>query len=198
MPSPGTQQNAGLAVDLDPEDFEVFLQEADEQLQLLDEDIVRLEREGDNSGLIQEIFRAAHTLKGSSAMIGHKQMAELGHVMESLLDRVRKRTLTVDTRVVDALLRGLDLLRIMKEDLAGLRGITVDITVAVADTGLDTGDPATIHPDFFGRVAFATALCADSADTDGHGTNVAGIITRCGNQQDIHTGGAYGHSPFYL
>ncbi len=49
------------------------------------------------------------------------------------------------------------------------------ITVAVADTGLDTGDPATIHPDFFGRVTFATALCADSADTDGHGTNVAAI-----------------------
>lgn len=49
------------------------------------------------------------------------------------------------------------------------------ITVAVADTGLDTGDPATLHPDFFGRVTFATALCADNADHDGHGTNVASI-----------------------
>jgi hypothetical protein len=49
------------------------------------------------------------------------------------------------------------------------------ITVAVADSGLDTGDPATLHPDLFGRVTFATALCTDNEDTDGHGTNVASI-----------------------
>ena len=58
-----------LAPDVTAEDIEVFLQEADEQLQLLDEDVVRLEQEEDAGELLQEIFRAAHTLKGSSGML---------------------------------------------------------------------------------------------------------------------------------
>ena len=78
-----------LAPDITAEDIQAFLQEAEEHLELLDEDIVRLEREGDNQELLQEIFRAAHTLKGSSAMLGHQRMAALAHLMESFLDLVR-------------------------------------------------------------------------------------------------------------
>ena len=59
-----------LSSDISTEDLEVFLQEAQEQLELLDEEIVRLEREEDTAPLLQEIFRAAHTLKGSAGMIG--------------------------------------------------------------------------------------------------------------------------------
>ena len=62
-----------LSPDITPEHLEVFLQEAEEQLELLDEEIVRLEREEDTAPLLQEIFRAAHTLKGSAGMIGHHQ-----------------------------------------------------------------------------------------------------------------------------
>lgn len=64
-----------LADGISPQDIKLFLTEADEQLQLLDEDIVRLERESDNVKLLQEIFRASHTIKGSSAMIGHQRMS---------------------------------------------------------------------------------------------------------------------------
>ena len=106
-----------LASDITLEDLQVFLQEAEEQLQLLDEDIVRLERESENQDLLQEIFRAAHTLKGSSAMLGHQRMAGLAHVMESVLDRVRKGSLGVSTQVVDALLHSLDALNALKEEL---------------------------------------------------------------------------------
>ena len=53
-----------LAADITAEDVAVFLQEAEENLQALDENIVRLEREKDNPDLLQEIFRIAHTLKG--------------------------------------------------------------------------------------------------------------------------------------
>ena len=86
-----------LASDVTPEDIEVFLQEAEEHLSLLDEDIVRLERDPSNPDLLQEIFRAAHTLKGSSAMLGYRMMTELTHSMESLLDKLRKGDLAVDT-----------------------------------------------------------------------------------------------------
>ena len=114
------------------EDLSLFLQEADEQLELLDADIVRLEKEAGDSALLQEIFRAAHTLKGSSAMIGHQRMSELAHHMEDVLDRVRKGTLAVSPPVVDALLMSLDLLRSLKKELVTPEVASVDIGPASA------------------------------------------------------------------
>lgn len=115
------------------EEMKVFLEEADEQIGLLDRDIVRLETEGDNPDLLQEIFRAAHTLKGSSAMLGHECMAELTHAMESLLDGLRNRQIVVNAEVIDSLLYSLDVLKTLEEDLASCKdGSLVDISLAVA------------------------------------------------------------------
>ncbi|MER3405590.1 MAG: chemotaxis protein CheA, partial [Chloroflexota bacterium] len=79
-----------MELDADAEDRRVFLAEMEELLQLLDEDLVRLEREPGNTELLHEIFRAAHTIKGSAATIGHQQIAGLTHAMETLLDRLRR------------------------------------------------------------------------------------------------------------
>jgi len=100
-----------LIADISAEELEVFLQEADEQLQLLDEDLVALEREGVKPEMLQEIFRAAHTLKGSSAMLGYEDMSGVAHVMETLLDKIRDGTQGVTTPVIDVLLHGLDTLK---------------------------------------------------------------------------------------
>jgi HPt (histidine-containing phosphotransfer) domain-containing protein len=78
--------------EISEQDIEVFLLEVDEFLQLLGENFVKLEQESSNAALLQEIFRAAHTLKGSAGMLGFKRMADLAHVMETLLDRVRPRS----------------------------------------------------------------------------------------------------------
>ena len=121
-----------LSPDISSEDLEVFLQEAEEQIELLDEDIVRLEREEDTQPLLQEIFRAAHTLKGSAGMIGHHSMTDLAHSMENLLDQLRLGTLQVSTVIVDALLGGLDLLRVMKDELSSGQDSQVDISKAVS------------------------------------------------------------------
>ena len=59
--------------------------------------------------------------------------------------------------------------------LAGIGADGTGITVSVADTGLDTGDTATLHEDLRGRTTFATDLCAENRDRSGHGTNVASI-----------------------
>ena len=122
-----------LAPDITPEELQVFLQEADEQLQLLDEDLVRLEQEHDNEELVQEIFRAAHTLKGSSAMLGYTPMTELAHAMENLLDKFRKGTLTPSTPVFDALLLSLDALRDLRETLESPDAAPTDITTVVRE-----------------------------------------------------------------
>ena len=120
-----------FASDVTPDDLKVFLQEAESLLELLDEDIIRLEQESDNGELLQEIFRAAHTLKGSSGMLGFQAMAGLTHAMEDLLDRVRKGTLPVTPEIVDALLASLDGLKVLMSGLADGEEATLDIAPLV-------------------------------------------------------------------
>lgn len=103
-----------LAADITPDDLKVFLQEAD------------------NADLLQEIFRGAHTLKGSSGMLGFTSMASLTHAMEDLLDRVRKHTLQVTPELVDALLASLDGLKALKSALAEGGDTDIDVAPLVA------------------------------------------------------------------
>ncbi len=117
-----------LVPDIGPDDLKVFLDEADEQLQMLDANIVALENADDQEDLIQEIFRAAHTLKGSSAMLGYQEMTDLGHAMETPLDKVRKGTLEPTTQVVDALLHSLDVLQLLKDALVDESMDVVDVS----------------------------------------------------------------------
>ncbi|MCL5025279.1 MAG: chemotaxis protein CheA [Chloroflexi bacterium] len=115
-----------LQFDAAPDELVVFLEEAEEQLQLLDQDILVLEKEGPNADLLQEVFRAAHTLKGSSAAIGHERMASLTHAMESVLDCLRKDQLETSTALIDLLLESLDALRALKEEVVTLEHSGID------------------------------------------------------------------------
>jgi len=115
-----------LQFDLDDDDLKLFCEEADEQIELLDSSLVQLEGEPDPD-LVQQIFRAAHTLKGSSATIGHKKMANLTHAMETVLDAVRQGRKRPSSDVVDALLAGLDALRVLANEV-----------VTCIDSGIET------------------------------------------------------------
>ena len=97
--------------------MDLFLEEAEEQLQSLDEGIVMLEQDRNNQELLNRIFRAAHTLKGSSASMGFSKIATLTHNMETVLDRFRNGELEVSQEVVDVLLECLDTLNALKTEL---------------------------------------------------------------------------------
>lgn len=120
-----------LVFDIEEDELHIFLAEADEHLQTLDEGLVRLEREGDDPELLQAIFRAAHTLKGAAGAIGHRRMAELTHAMETVLDGVRKRTLAVSADLVDVCLESLDALRLLRNEVIERRASAVDIAPLV-------------------------------------------------------------------
>ncbi len=109
----------------------VFLDEAGEQLELLEQDILKLEQESSQE-LLQEIFRAAHTLKGSSRAMNFTSMGELTHAMEDVFDKLRHEELTVNSALIDALFQGLDMLKAMKEEIA-----------ATGTTALDTAELTT-------------------------------------------------------
>lgn len=118
--------------DMSPDDIQLFIAEAEEQLALLEANILRLEQEETGQEIMQDMFRAAHTLKGSSATLGHRRMTELAHGMENVMDKVRKNELAVSLAVTEALFMALDGLRLLKDevidgnerevDLAGLVG----------------------------------------------------------------------------
>jgi two-component system chemotaxis sensor kinase CheA len=113
--------------EISADELKVFLEETNEQIQLLDEGILRLEREVDNIDLLQQIFRAAHTIKGSSAMIGQQRMSQVTHAMENLLDKLRNKEVKVDSNVIDALLFGLDAIKVLKEEMVSLDETDFDI-----------------------------------------------------------------------
>ena len=106
-----------LIFDLAEDEFPIFMAETDEQLQVLDDGLIRLEREGEDMELLQALFRAAHTLKGTSGMIGHKRMVNLTHSMETALDGLRKHTLPVSTALIDLCLEATDALRSLREEV---------------------------------------------------------------------------------
>lgn len=107
--------------------MDIFLEEAEEQLQALDQGIIMLEKDRNNQELLNQIFRAAHTLKGSSASMGFSKIATLTHNMESVLDRFRNGELEVSQEVVDVLLECLDTLNALKTEIVEGKD-TIDVS----------------------------------------------------------------------
>lgn len=90
--------------------LEIFIDETKEHLQNLNEQLLILEREPDNQDVINEIFRAAHSLKGMAGTMGYKRMQKLTHDMENVFSEIRSGKMTVQAKLVDVLFRGLDAL----------------------------------------------------------------------------------------
>jgi two-component system chemotaxis sensor kinase CheA len=90
--------------------LEIFIDETKEHLQNLSDQLMILEREPDNTDTINEIFRAAHSLKGMAGTMGYKRMQRLTHDMENVFSEIRNGTIKVQPEMVDVLFRGLDAL----------------------------------------------------------------------------------------
>lgn len=90
--------------------LEIFLDESNEHLQTLSDQLIILEKEPDNSDTINEIFRAAHSLKGLAGTMGYKRMQNLTHDMENVFSEVRNGNMEVNSNLVDVLFQCLDAL----------------------------------------------------------------------------------------
>lgn len=90
--------------------LEIFLDESKEHLQNLSDQLMILEQEPDNMDTINEIFRAAHSLKGMAGTMGFKRMQALTHEMENVFSEVRNNTIKVQDNMVDILFQCLDAL----------------------------------------------------------------------------------------
>ena len=98
-------------MDLDLNQYlNLFVEEAKEHLQNMNEALLELEKDKSNTSLINELFRVAHTLKGMSGTMGFVNMASLTHEMENVLDGIRNKDVELTTDVIDIIFECFDVL----------------------------------------------------------------------------------------
>ncbi len=101
---------------LDPNNEELlqdFSVEAEAQIELLESSILVLENDATDRDALDEIFRAAHTLKGASATVQMTEIREFTHLVEDVLDGIRSASSEVTAEVVDVLLAAVDVVKAM-------------------------------------------------------------------------------------
>ncbi|EAD5685786.1 chemotaxis protein CheA [Listeria innocua] len=121
--------------------LDLFIEEASEHLQALNDNLLQLEKDPTNGQLVSEIFRSAHTFKGMSATMGFQQVADLTHAMENVLDEVRNNRLAVTEHLVDIIFTCTSHLETMVSDIQHGGQGAADISKTVADL------EALLHPE---------------------------------------------------
>ena len=108
----------GMSDYLDPNNEELlkdFFAEAEQQVEQLESNILVIENDPSNHEAIDEIFRAAHTLKGGSATVEMMELSHFTHSVEDVLDEIRSDRVSIDEDVVDLLLTSIDVIKAMLE-----------------------------------------------------------------------------------
>lgn len=95
-----------------------FLAESTENLAQLDRDVVELERDPSNASLLNSIFRAVHTIKGTCGFIGLPRLENVSHTAESVLEQLRNGNLKATPDVISDILRAVDVIKVILAELA--------------------------------------------------------------------------------
>lgn len=93
--------------------LEIFLEESKEHLQSINDELLKLESEPENTDIVNEIFRSAHTLKGMAGSMGFEDLASLTHQMENVLDLLRNGKISINTELMDIIFKCVDLIEKM-------------------------------------------------------------------------------------
>jgi len=105
---------------MDDEDIKelklIFLDECLENIELLEQGLMKMGEGQDDEDTLNEVFRAAHSIKGGAATFGFQPMSEITHYMETLLDEMRSGRRSVTESDVDLLLTGLDVVQYIQEE----------------------------------------------------------------------------------
>ncbi|HHO48152.1 MAG TPA: chemotaxis protein CheA, partial [Desulfobacteraceae bacterium] len=115
----------------DPEMVEAFIAEANEHLDSIEDDFLTLERQQSNPDktLLDKVFRAIHSVKGAAGFLNLSRMAELAHVMEALLTKMRAGKIFPDSDNIDSLLAGVDLLKTMLRNIKESNGVDIRLVL---------------------------------------------------------------------
>ena len=90
---------------------QVFLEESDDEIKELEAGLIKLEEDHDDESIINRVFRAAHTIKGSAGLVGFDDVSIFTHDIENILDRIRNKELKITKKLITNLLTATDLLK---------------------------------------------------------------------------------------
>ncbi len=126
----------------------VFLDEALEQVELLESEVLKLEQGAAPPETLQTMFRAAHTVKGSSRAMGFNQIGELTHELENVLDALRHDQLTITPIIVNILLEGIDALKVLLDHVATASSDDLPLGDLIARVAIvvNAGSPTIAQP----------------------------------------------------
>jgi two-component system chemotaxis sensor kinase CheA len=178
-----------------------FLTEASELLSDVDNKLVELEKRPGDAGLLNDIFRGFHTIKGGAGFLNLTSMVDLCHLTENLFDKLRRNELTLNASIMDAILEATGVVRLMFDELlrggqpqaassallARLRAVTSGETVsapvatpqaapAVAAAPAAAAPPAAGSPDwqaFYNAVTQLPPEAPARSDVQPHGRRVS-------------------------
>ncbi len=124
-----------------------YIDGAKENLDTMDRMLLAMEQTPGNIEVIEEIFRAAHTLKGMSATMGFEKIAHLTHEMEGVLDKLRSRQISVTPQIIDIIFETFDVLRTLVNDSINQSDSGVDLSVISGKlNGISTGQMPAASP----------------------------------------------------
>ncbi|MBT4290505.1 MAG: response regulator [Deltaproteobacteria bacterium] len=121
-----------------------FLNESQDHLATIEDNLLKLESDPLHVETINSLFRAIHSIKGGSGVFSFNNMSHLGHSMENLISKVRDSELTLGKKHIDALLHGVDTLRLMINDVTKIESIDVKEMVGLFESFID---PSQLKPE---------------------------------------------------
>ena len=108
------------------ETLQIFFAETEDLLKRSEESLLRLEAAPGPGSDLEELFRAIHTLKSGSAMVGFNALSKYVHIIENLLDRIRNNQLSVTRPLISFLLEDVDFIRAIVDRCAGGEDVDAD------------------------------------------------------------------------
>jgi len=146
---------------MDPELFADFIVEAKEHLETIEPNLLELEKNPENLGLLNEIFRPMHSLKGASGFLGLNQINGLAHKAENVLDELRKGKIAVTAGIMDVILAATDALRTMIDSLES-QGHEGEVETAAIITNFE----AILAGEFVSEPLAPSSVATATADPD--------------------------------
>lgn len=109
-----------------------FLNESSEILAGLDNKFVELEKTPEDLQLLNDIFRSAHTIKGAAGFLGFKQLVEVAHATENVLNKLRQGEMKLNSGIMDVILEGVDFIKLLLGNIRDNNQKEEDLSVITA------------------------------------------------------------------
>lgn len=125
-----------------------FLTESNEMLEVLDQRFVTLEADPSNTDLLNEIFRAMHSMKGSAGFLGFNHLVDVAHRGENILNKLRQAEMAVSPAIISVILETVDVIKAIMADIKD-SGTDSHVATGAISAKLDdilNGDPAAPAP----------------------------------------------------